>query len=117
MVQATCWQLHGAALPAGVGEEGPGEATGLQGCSSQLVKRGGAWRWNNRPHKVRTPLLCTRSGITFSNIYVEVDYKEIPQPAWRTEQEQPACGSKAVLVDDTTVRLEWDASSPAPPAL
>ena len=50
-------------------------------------------------------------GITFSDIYVEVDYKAVAQPAWRVEQESPACGSKAVLVDDATVRLEWDASA------
>ena len=53
-------------------------------------------------------------GITFSNIYVEVDYKPVAQPAWRVEQEKPACNSKAVLVDDTTVRLEWDSSMPSP---
>ncbi len=50
-------------------------------------------------------------GITFSQIYVEVDYQPVAKPAWRVEQERPACGSKAVLVDDSTVRLEWDASS------
>ena len=30
---------------------------------------------------------------------------------WRAEQEKPACGSKAVLVHDTTVRLAWDAAA------
>ena len=56
-------------------------------------------------------------GITFSDIYVEVDNEPVAAPAWRVEQESPACNSKAVLVDDTTVRLEWDSSMPSPTEL
>eukprot|EP00966_Prymnesium_polylepis_P002332 53609-Prymnesium_polylepis.1 len=47
------------------------------------------------------------NGIEFSNIYLEVDYEPVRAPAWLAKQEQAACGSKAVVIDHSTVRLTW----------
>ena len=48
---------------------------------------------------------------TFSNVYVEVEGKLVANPTWETHQEQPACDSKAQVVDARTLKITWDASS------
>ena len=59
----------------------------------------------------RCDMFPPSNGITFSDIYIEVDGEPVANPAWVTKQESTACKSKAVVVDKTTVRLEWDADA------
>jgi len=53
---------------------------------------------------------------TFENIYLEVEGKEVSNPAWEAHQLQPACSSQTEIVDSRTIKMTWDtsASSSAP---
>jgi len=61
-------------------------------------------------------------NVTFSGIHVEVDGTPVVAQ-WQAQQENPACGSKATVIDASTVAITWSASSeqsaatfiPAPP--
>lgn len=53
--------------------------------------------------------LPKQGGITFTDISVEVDGKLVASPQWKPLQENPECGSKAVMIDSQTVRIEWNA--------
>eukprot|EP00966_Prymnesium_polylepis_P005961 136266-Prymnesium_polylepis.1 len=57
----------------------------------------------------RCDMFPPSNGITFSHIYLEVDYEPVRAPAWLAKQERASCGSKVVVVDPSTVRLTWDA--------
>lgn len=61
------------------------------------------------------PLRCkaypTSGTMSFENIYLEVDGKAVVGPKWSALQEQPACDSKAVIVDSQTIQFTWDTSS------
>jgi hypothetical protein len=48
-------------------------------------------------------------GITFSNIYIEVEGKAVENPVFVPKQQKTACDSKAVIVDAKTVDLKWTA--------
>ena len=58
------------------------------------------------------PMNCAEypssGGIDFTQIYIEVDGKQVVDPLWVSKQEKPACGSKAEVVDATTVSLKWN---------
>ena len=54
----------------------------------------------------------TNGNITFSSIVIEVEDKIVTNPTWVVQQERPACNSKAVVVDESTVMLHWS-SKPA----
>ena len=47
----------------------------------------------------------------FTNVTLEVDGELVPEPAWRAEQESPACNSSAVVIDSQTLAITWDAAS------
>lgn len=51
------------------------------------------------------------SGVTFQDINVMVDDKLVVAPAWKAEQERPACGSKAFVVSPQTIAFNWNASA------
>lgn len=57
-------------------------------------------------------------GMTFDNIYMEVDNKPVT-PTWSAHQEQPACSSSCKIVSDTRVDFKWDSKQqekqPQPP--
>jgi hypothetical protein len=53
--------------------------------------------------------LPKEGGITFTDISVEVDGKLVASPQWKPLQENPECGSKAVMIDSKTVKIEWNA--------
>jgi len=46
-------------------------------------------------------------GITFSDIYIEVEGKPVENPTFVAKQQKTACNSKAVIVDAKTVDLKW----------
>ena len=50
-------------------------------------------------------------SMTFDNIYLEVDGKEVKHPTWSAQNEQPACKSKCSIVDDKTIKFTWDPKS------
>ena len=52
-------------------------------------------------------------NITFSSIVIEVEGETVTNPKWVAQQERPACNSKAVVVDDSTVMLQWDTTPDA----
>jgi hypothetical protein len=56
----------------------------------------------------------SNGNITFTNIVVEVEGETVASPEWEAMEERPACSSKAVVVDESTVMLQWD---PSPDAL
>lgn len=37
--------------------------------------------------------------------------KAVPSPQWQALQEQPACNSKATIVDPKTIQFTWDTKS------
>ena len=47
----------------------------------------------------------TSGEMSFENIYVEVDGQPVASPKWAALQEQPACDSKAVVVDPATIKV------------
>ena len=47
-------------------------------------------------------------SVTFSDLYVEVDYKQVTNPTWVAAQERPACDSVATVVDSATVKISWN---------
>ena len=49
-------------------------------------------------------------NVTFSGIHVEVDGTPVVAQ-WQAQQENPACGSKATVIDASTVAITWSASS------
>ena len=61
------------------------------------------------------PLTCkaypSDGSMEFKNIYLEVDGVAVEKPQWEAEQERPACSSKCDIVDPSTIRFTWDASS------
>ena len=57
----------------------------------------------------------TSGEMSFENIYIEVGGKAVSSPEWRSLQERPACDSKAVIVDDRTIKFTWDTKTQAPP--
>lgn len=50
-------------------------------------------------------------SMTFDNIYLEVDGKQVKNPAWKAKQEQPACSSASSIVNSETIKFTWDPSS------
>lgn len=46
---------------------------------------------------------------TFENIQLAVAGKLVT-PTWTAHQEQPACSSKATVVDSSTIKFTWDAN-------
>lgn len=46
-------------------------------------------------------------GISFTDIYIEVDNKHVASPVFTPKQERPACSSEAVVVNSTAVDLKW----------
>jgi len=46
-------------------------------------------------------------GITFSDIYIEVEGHPVENPTFVAKQQKTACNSKAVIVDAKTVDLKW----------
>jgi hypothetical protein len=61
------------------------------------------------------PLFCQAypaSGeCTFTDIYLEVEGKEVKNPAWESHQEKPKCDSKATVVNSTAISFTWQAKS------
>ena len=55
-------------------------------------------------------------NITFSSIVIEVEGEIVASPTWTAQQERPACNSKAVVVDESTVMLQWNSKRDAPVA-
>jgi hypothetical protein len=59
------------------------------------------------------PLNCAEypasGGISFTDIYIEVEGKAIDNPRFVPKQQKVACDSKAVIVDAKTVELKWTA--------
>jgi hypothetical protein len=57
------------------------------------------------------PLSCrelpSNNNVTWTNILVEVDGKNVESPMWRALEEEPKCSSKAVVVDPATVSITW----------
>ena len=51
---------------------------------------------------------------TFSNIKVGVDNILVQNPQWVAAQEQPACGSKAEIVDPATIKFTWNPAMEKP---
>jgi len=49
-------------------------------------------------------------SVTFANIHVEVDGKPVVAQ-WQAKQENPACDSKATVIDPSTVSISWSSSS------
>jgi len=45
--------------------------------------------------------------VTWTNIQVEVNNKLVPNATWTAKQEQPACHSKAVVTDSSTISITW----------
>ena len=63
-------------------------------------------------HKPRSCDQYPASGsITFSNIYVEVDYEPVANPGWVAKQERPACDSEATVVDAYNLKISWDTAA------
>ena len=48
---------------------------------------------------------------TWENIYLEVEFEPVVEPAWVATQEQPACASQAKVVDASTITVSWDTSA------
>ena len=59
----------------------------------------------------------TDGQMSFENIYVEVDGKPVTSPTWQALQEQPACDSKAVVVDSSTIKFTWDTTASSAAAM
>jgi hypothetical protein len=55
--------------------------------------------------------------MSFDNIYLEVDGKEVKNPKWEAKNEQPACSSECKIVDGETIKFTWDPSSLEAPTL
>jgi len=55
----------------------------------------------------------TNGNITFSSIVVEVEGEVVTNPTWVVQQERPACSSKAVVLDGSTVMLQWSSKPDA----
>ena len=53
----------------------------------------------------------TDGEMSFENIYVEVEGKPVTNPTWSALQEEPACNSKAVVIDPATIKFQWDVSA------
>lgn len=49
----------------------------------------------------------TNGKCTFKDIVVEVDGEVVENPEWSAQQEQPACDSKAIVVDSSTIEFTW----------
>lgn len=63
------------------------------------------------------PVSCAmfpaNGNITFSSIVVEVEGKIVTNPTWVAQQERPACNSKAIIINESTVMLQWDSEPDA----
>jgi hypothetical protein len=70
-------------------------------------------------HQPRTCEAYPSNGnMTFSNIYLEVEGKQVKNVQWQAKQERPKCNSKATVVDSETISFSWsptDVEQPAPP--
>lgn len=49
-------------------------------------------------------------NVTFADIHVEVDGKPVVAQ-WQAQQENPACNSKAAVIDGSTVSISWSSTS------
>ena len=59
----------------------------------------------------------TSGEMSFENIVVEVDGQVVASPEWSALQEQPACNSKAQVVDSATIKFTWDPTAADPQQL
>jgi hypothetical protein len=48
---------------------------------------------------------------TFTDVTVEVEGSVVSSPKWVAKQEQPACDSKATVVDPHTLKFTWNPNS------
>lgn len=55
-------------------------------------------------------------AMTFENIVVEVEGQLVKNAQWTAKQEKPACSSKAIVKDSSTIEFTWDPQSSDIPA-
>ena len=53
------------------------------------------------------PRLPPNGKVTWTNITVEVNGNVVQNPVFVAKEEDPACNSKAVVVDSSTVSITW----------
>jgi len=58
----------------------------------------------------RCSQLPSDGSITFTDISIEVDGKLVASPQWTGLQERPKCSSEAIVVDSSTVKIQWNPS-------
>ena len=51
--------------------------------------------------------------MTFEHIHVGVDGQIVPNVQWEARQQEPACSSKAVVVDAQTLKFTWNPAANA----
>jgi hypothetical protein len=57
----------------------------------------------------------TSNECTFSDIVVEVENQVVSSPKWEAMQKDPACDSKATVVDSSTIKFTWNSNAQATP--
>merc|ERR1712032_136055 len=50
-------------------------------------------------------------AMSFEDIVVEVEGQIVQNAQWTAQQEQPACASKAIVKDSSTIEFTWDPKS------
>jgi hypothetical protein len=59
--------------------------------------------------------LPPNGNVTWTDIKVEVNGQPVASPQWKAMEEQPKCGSKATVVDPTSVVISWDSAADLEP--
>ena len=47
--------------------------------------------------------------VSWTNIEIDVNYEKVQSPTFLSQEESPKCGSKAIVVDSSTVNITWNA--------
>lgn len=53
--------------------------------------------------------LPSSGKVTWTDVHVEVNNVKVVDAKWVAQEEQPVCGSKAVVINSTTIGIEWQA--------
>ena len=53
--------------------------------------------------------LPPNNNVTWTDVSVSVNGHAVASPEWVAKEEEPKCGSKAVITDPRTISITWEA--------